>query len=194
MRLFFLLIVFGLFALATCKKGTNNTLQTEPLDTDQPSAQIDLDSMSNVDFGRITFSDYISRIPSINLPFEFSCDSGLVWPSINYDNNVIKKYKPEGAGILGKLFQNDSEVGFIYTYPSDRIIPIVEIYDLSGNKYEKTILFELKNCVSDLYYNSVTRGIITQDLQLISWIEISDCDDNGENCSISRDTLRRSIY
>ncbi|MFZ1807905.1 MAG: hypothetical protein WAU36_11805 [Cyclobacteriaceae bacterium] len=194
MRLNFLLIAFGLFISASCKKGTNNTLQTELLDPDQTSVKVDVDSLSNVDFDLITFADYINRIPSINLPFEFSCDSGLVWPSINYENNVVKKYKPEGAGILGILFQDDDEVGFIYTYPADRIIPIVEIYDLSGNKYGNTSLFELSDCVSDLYYNRITRGIITQDLQLISWIEISDCDDNGENCSISIDTLKQSIY
>ena len=52
----------------------------------------------------ITLQDYLDLIPEIKLPYHFTCDEGFDAPKLNYENEIIKKYKPEGATIIGKLY------------------------------------------------------------------------------------------
>jgi hypothetical protein len=155
-------------------------------------ANAKIDSLKKVDLGTIEFSDYVNRLPQINLPFKFSCDSGLVWPKIDYENEVIKKFKPEGAGIIGKVYQSEKSVGILYTYPADIMFPIIQIFDLRGQELRRIELFEEGNCMPDENYSAVTRGQITSDLQLISWIEIINCDE-GKKCDTTRSNLRRVV-
>jgi len=141
----------------------------------------------------IKFGAYAKLIPQLDLPFKFSCDSGLAWPDLDYESAAIKKFKPEGASILGKIYQTDHAVGILYTYPADIIFPVVHVSDMDGHELKRMDLFELGDCVSEMGYAAVTRGFITRDLKLLSWIEVISCDDNGEKCDTTRSRLERVI-
>ena len=179
-----------IFILFSCDKKVNKV----DSDLGENVEVIIDDSLRTANPEQIKFRDYLDRLPQLNLPFKFSCDSGLVWPKIDYENNVIKKYKPDGAGILGKIYQRDNLVGILYTYPADKIFPVIQIFDDEGNELQTIDLFELRNCVSDMNYYAVTRGFITKDLRLISWTEVIRCDDNGEKCDTTKTDLERAIY
>ena len=188
-KVFFILLVL---TFVSCRRARpiDATIKAVELQSDVK----EIDTLSNAEFDKIKFRDYVERIPQIDLPLKFSCDSGLVWVKIEYENNVIMKYKPEGAGILGKLFQEVESVGIIYTYSADVVYPIVHIYNMNGDEREKVNLFELRDCVSDLNYNSTTRGLITKDLEFISTIEKIECDDRGENCDTTRTKSESVIF
>jgi hypothetical protein len=183
------LIILLLFLSLSCdKKRDTSTLNL----ADTLGTKYD-DSLQNADPGQIKFADYTNRLPRIDLPFKFSCDSGLVWPKIDYENNVIKKFKPAGAGILGKIYQSDKSVGILYTYPADIIFPVIKVLDNEGHEVTTIDLFEESNCISDMNYSAVTRGLITNDLRILSSIEIITCDDNGKTCDTTRTNLERAI-
>jgi hypothetical protein len=182
------ILIFG------CKKDAGKLIDSTEKTIESLSDTKDKDSLEDAELDQIKFKDYAERVPMIDLPFKFSCDSGLVWAEIDYDNNVIRKYQPKSAGILGKLFEDQKSVGIIYTFPADIVFPIIYVYDLNGEVMEKINLFELRDCLSDYAYNSRTRGLITEDLQLKAAIEVIECDDNEEHCDTTRTIVERVIY
>lgn len=196
-------ILFMVLLAVSCKteKPDNNSSAEQVLDSANTETtvvtsrqQTNFDSLQNADFDQIGFADYVARVPQIDLPFIFSCDSGLVWAKIDYDNNAIKKYKPEGAGILGKLFEKDDAVGFIYTFPADIVFPQIYIYGPDGNEISRMDLFELGDCVSDIGYYGWTRGQITKDLELLASIVRIECDESEANCDTTRTSIKERIY
>lgn len=140
----------------------------------------------------ITFSDYVDQLPQISLPYTFKCDEPLVRPEeIDYENALIKKYKPEFAGIIGKVYKNDQSIGILYTYPADVLLPVLIITDTTGVKLETIELYELGNCAYGDYpegeYRSIIQGRITKDLHVFSSLEITNCD------TVKCDTVRKSM-
>lgn len=112
------------------------------------------------------FQEYINLIPIIKLPLEFICEKGFETRPIDYNNEIIKKYKPEGAAIIGRLYQDNEEVGIIYGYPADVFFPVITRINKEGIEIESINVFELENCVGDAGYSAKTYGTITKNLEI----------------------------
>lgn len=128
-----------------------------------------------------TFSDYVDYLPQISLPYTFKCDEPFVRPGeIDYENALVKKYKPEFTGIIGKVYRNDQSIGVLYTYPADVLLPVLIVTDTTGVKLETIELYELGNCwygdVPEGEYSSIIKGQITKDLKVISSLKVVNCD------------------
>jgi hypothetical protein len=109
---------------------------------------------------------YLDLIPMIKLPLDFECENGFDIPELDYENDLIKKYKPEGATIIGKLYQDKEEVALIYGYPADIFYPLISVIDKSGKELREVRFFELGNCVDDAGYSAMTYGTIAKDLEI----------------------------
>lgn len=112
------------------------------------------------------FQEYTNLLPIIKLPLNFICENGFETSEIDYNNEIIKKYKPEGASIIGKLYQDNEEVGIIYGYPADVFFPVISRINKEGFEIESINVFELENCVGDAGYSAKTYGTITENLEI----------------------------
>lgn len=95
-----------------------------------------------------SFSDYFQLLPKVKLPITVSCNNDFGLQAVDYSNDIIKKYKPEGATILGLLDVTDKYVAFIYAYPADILLPYLETYDLNGQFISKLELFNMHLCAT----------------------------------------------
>jgi hypothetical protein len=142
---------------------------------------------------KLTYSNYINELPQINLPYSFKCNEPFVRPGeINYEDTLVKKYKPEFAGIIGKVYQNDQSIGILYTYAADVMLPVLIITDTSGVNLDGIELYELGNCLygasgPDNEYSSIISGQITKDLHVFTLLEEITCD------TIRCDTIRKQM-
>ncbi|MEL7003231.1 MAG: YARHG domain-containing protein [Bacteroidota bacterium] len=135
----------------------------------------------------ITFINYLSLIPPLELPLKYVCDEGFKTPELNYDDSLIKHFKPEGAAVIGKLYQTAQEAALIYGYPADIFFPIVKIYDLTGKELEEIRLFKLIECVGDMGYSAKTVGVINKDFTVSAITTIIECDTEEMNqCDTTR--------
>jgi len=75
---------------------------------------------------------FVSLLPKLELPFEINCEKCCNHPQIDYDNELVKKFRPEGSGIVGLIQKTNDKVIILVTYPADMIIPSVKVYDLEG--------------------------------------------------------------
>ena len=57
--------------------------------------------------------DYLDLIPKLQLPFDFICEKSFNPAGPDYNNEIIKKYKPDGAAIIAKLYQDKNEAALI---------------------------------------------------------------------------------
>jgi hypothetical protein len=127
-----------------------------------------------------TFSDYVDYLPQISLPYTFKCLEPFVRPGeIDYENALVKKYKLEQAGIIGKVYENDQSIGILYTYAADVLLPVLIITDTAGVSLGSVELYELGNCVTwdspEGEYTSIIQGQITKDLQVVTSLKVVDC-------------------
>ena len=83
---------------------------------------------------KIDFQEYLDIIPQVELPLKFDCDAGFEVPEIDSEKNelILKKFKPEGATIIGKLYSNKKESAILYGYPADIFYPIISETDNTG--------------------------------------------------------------
>lgn len=126
-------------------------------------------------YEEISFIDYISIVPKIKLPIKFKCEKGFKRLRVNNKNDTIRKFKPEGATIIGKLCSNESEPAFIYSYPADTVYPMIKKYDLLGNEINELRIFALRDCVTDEEYSATTFGIIDTDFKVKAETQIINC-------------------
>lgn len=110
--------------------------------------------------------EYLELIPTIELPFDFVCEENFKPAELNHEIDIIKKYKPEGAVIIAKIYQDDNEAAIIYGYPADIFLPLISIIDKTGKEIKEVRLFKLADCVDDKEYSARTYGTITGDYQI----------------------------
>lgn len=79
------------------------------------------------------FTKYLDLLPTLTLPFETNCEKCCNHLKIDYDNELINKFKPEGASIVGLVSRTENRAIILFTYPADMIIPSLKVYDLKGN-------------------------------------------------------------
>jgi hypothetical protein len=115
MRKILLLTLLGLSCCASDKKETATTKRQE------------ITSANN------EFVKYLELLPTVSLPFETNCGKCCHHSKIDYDNELINKFKPEGAAIVGLVSRTENRAVILFTYPADLIIPSLQVYDLQGN-------------------------------------------------------------
>jgi hypothetical protein len=115
MRKILLLTFLGLSCCRTDKKETKTTEKQEISSTDNE------------------FGEYLDLLPALSLPFETNCDRCCDHLKIDYSNELIDKFKPEGAAIVGLVSRTENSAVILVTYPADMIIPSLKVYDLKGN-------------------------------------------------------------
>jgi hypothetical protein len=79
------------------------------------------------------FTKYLDLLPTLTLPFETNCEKCCDHLKIDYDNELINKFKPEGTAIVGLVSRTENRAIILVTYPADMIIPSLKVYDLKGN-------------------------------------------------------------
>ena len=90
----------------------------------------DNQQISNVDN---EFVQYLDLLPTVTLPFETNCEKCCDHLKVDYDNELINKFKPEGTAIVGLVSKTTDRAIILVTYPADMIIPSLKVYDLKGN-------------------------------------------------------------
>lgn len=69
----------------------------------------------------------------MTLPFETNCEKCCEHLKVDYDNELVNKFKPEGTAIVGLVTKTEDRAIILVTYPADMIIPSLKVYDLKGN-------------------------------------------------------------
>jgi len=112
------LILLTLLELCCCtsdKKGTDTADNQKLLNVDNE------------------FVKYLDLLPTVPLPFETNCEKCCDHLKVDYDNELINKFKPEGTAIVGLISKTKDRAIILVTYPADMIIPSLKVYDLNGN-------------------------------------------------------------
>jgi hypothetical protein len=79
------------------------------------------------------FIEYLNLLPTVSFPFETNCEKCCEHLNVDYDNELINKFKPEGTAIVGLVRKTGDRAIILVTYPADMIIPSLKVYDLMGN-------------------------------------------------------------
>jgi hypothetical protein len=114
--------------LLNCSQQTKDQL-ADTSDHDSSLVNSEINAKTDTEFSRFT-----SMLPKIILPLSLSCEKCCDYPEIDSENELIKKYLPEGARLVGLIFKNEKHAGILVTYAGDMLIPSVVIYDLAGKK------------------------------------------------------------
>ena len=159
-------------------------------------AQLKQDSIRKIKYDKLIFKEYADYIPLISLPKEISCDGDYNHPDLDYSADLMKKFNPEDAGVVGKLYQTETRVGILYTYPADVLVPVFKQFELNGTEYTSYKLFASEDCSSDFEYFVQTSGVITKNYEV--FIEKLECkyqtDSLGNTIVNSGDTIRTERY
>lgn len=108
------------------------------------------------------FMKFVSLLPTLELPFETNCEKCCKHPDIDYDNELINRFKPEGSSIVGLITKTKDKVVILVTYPADTILPSVKIYDLNGNLLGQ-MDFMTNYCGGDFEYYGIQSFKINSD-------------------------------
>lgn len=136
---------------------------------------------------------YLNLIPKIKLPLYFECDDGFDVPKLDYENHLIKKYKPKGATIIGRLYQDKEETAVVYGYPADVFYPLISIINKAGQEIRKVGFFELLYCTGDAGYSATTKVTVTKDLKIKTKTEITRWDYENEDAEKEIETLQNEV-
>lgn len=122
MRNILLIACFGLWCCTTDKKETER----------EKEKQIENAEIQEVKTDDSEFSKYLDLIPNVELPFETNCERCCDHAQIDYDNEVIKRFRPEGTTIVGLVSRTKDRAIILVTYPADMIIPSLKVFDSNG--------------------------------------------------------------
>ena len=97
-----------------------------------------------------TFQEYVEKMPFIQLPVLITCNEPYFENFEKFRNNDFGAgFKPEGATIIGKIKVTHQFVAIVYSHPSDIALPILETYNLKGEKIDQLQLVNIINCAED---------------------------------------------
>ena len=136
---------------------------------------------------------YLDLIPEIKLPLHFVCERGFDIPNLNYENELIKKFKPEGAIIIGKLYQDHSEAAIVYGYSADIFYPLISVIDDQGIELREIRFFDLGDCVDDIGYSATTRGTISTDFKINTITEKQSWNSEDESPEKKTEVIKGEI-
>jgi hypothetical protein len=115
MRNIILLTLLGLCNCTTKKNETGTTRYQEI-------------SSTNDDF-----IEYLNLLPIVSLPFQTNCEKCCEHLKVDYNNELINRFKPEGTAIVGLVRKTEDKAIILVTYPADILIPSLKVYNLKGN-------------------------------------------------------------
>jgi hypothetical protein len=99
--------------LVSCSQGTKESLADHSdIDPTRGKDQIAVNSGND-------FSQFISMLPKIKLPFELYCEKCCDHPAFDRENEIVKKYTPDGSTLIGLIFVNENHAGILTTYAAD---------------------------------------------------------------------------
>jgi hypothetical protein len=110
-------IFFALLALGSCTAEKN----APPV-----AAQPNLPAIDSA------FNAYLDLLPIVTLPFETNCDRCCNHPDIDYDNQLISRFRPEGSAIVGLVGRTNDKAIILVTFAADMLVPSLKVYDLTG--------------------------------------------------------------
>jgi len=113
------------------------------------------------------FLKFISLLPKLNLPFETNCDKCCDHPAIDYDHELINKFRPQGSAIVGLVTKTKDKVVILVTYPADIRLPSIRVYDLNGNLTGE-MNFLTNYCGGDFEYYGTQFFRINPDISFCS--------------------------
>lgn len=86
------------------------------------------------------FEAFVAEIPLLEQGMTLK--SGEELPGVSIETEFI----PEGASLIGKLKSIDENHFIVYSYPADIRLPILEIYNSTGEKLNEKVLFGYGDC------------------------------------------------
>lgn len=149
-----------LVLIVSCNNKTSRKYETTVEDLYEHSIPVTMFTWSN------EFQKYLDLIPFLKLPLSFECSNGFPSTDVDQNNDLVKKYKPDGASIIGRIYQDSSIVAILYGYPADIYYPIISLFDHNGQEMKNILLFEEGKCVGDEGYQAKTTGQITSDYKI----------------------------
>src|SRR5688572_9672159 len=99
------IIILSGAILMSCSKGTKNSL-SDKVDSTEVDHR-DTAASENA------FMEFVSLLPKVNLPFEINCERCCDHPAFDRENELVKRYVPEGANPIGLIFKNENNVGIL---------------------------------------------------------------------------------
>ncbi len=100
--------------------------------------------------GKTAFQEICATLPTVDLPFSVYCENCCEHPEPSVQAS-IRNYLPDGSSFVGIIEQTDEFISVLATYPADRIIPAVVVFDLEGTKIDEEV-FLGSYCGSDYEY------------------------------------------
>lgn len=152
MRKILLAILLGL-SCCTANKKENDA--TEKSGTSKPDTMM----VDN------EFTRYLDLLPIIPLPFETDCERCCDHPEIDYDNELVIKFKPELATVVGLISRTKNRSVILVTYPADVLVPSLKVYDANG-KLTGDMTFMTSYCGGEPGYYGTQFFRIASDLKM----------------------------
>lgn len=143
-------------ALIACSPKSNET------STDKDSLQVG----DELKPGTAGFADFLSALPRIKLPYEVYCEKCCDHPDLEKYADLVSRYVPEGATVVGLIFQNERHAGILVTYAADMFIPSVVVYDKTG-KITSEEKFLTAWCGRDVDYVGLQYLTITSEKSIV---------------------------
>ena len=113
------------------------------------------------------FMEFVSLLPQIELPFNTDCGKCCEHPEIDRDNQLIKKFIPEGSTVFGLIGRTSDKILILVTYPADTVLPVVVAYNFDGKITDKKE-FMTSYCGGDFEYYGINYFSINKDLSFTS--------------------------
>src|SRR5690606_8020143 len=98
-------LIIGCFTLCCCAHEKNREEQ-----------QIEYVEIQDLKTDDREFRKYLDLLPKVELPFEVNCEACCDHPQIDGDNELIKKFKPEGKTIIGLVSQTKDQAIILTTF------------------------------------------------------------------------------
>lgn len=79
------------------------------------------------------FEKFLDNLPRVALPFQTNCEQCCYNPSVDHEDELLKKYLPEGTTLVGLVERTSDRAVILVTYAGDMFIPSLQVYDMTGN-------------------------------------------------------------
>lgn len=127
------------------------------------SSNEELDIQDQINNKELSFEEYLSIIPTIEIPIILNCEYELRGSDLNFDQKEIDKFGLENSNIYGKIAVTKDFAAIIYLYPADIVLPIIQTTDRNGNKISELQLYD-KWCGEDEFSWGTSWADISKDL------------------------------
>jgi len=176
-------IILGLFFIISCTNSSNELMVKNNDIEDSYIADIVQNIENDIDLIPLkdtidkgvkdeSFIEYFNKIPILETGYKATCYN------TNFETIKIESdFSPSQAPILGKLLPISNDYYFIvYVYAADIPLPILEIYNVKGEKVKEFQLFNYGFCTDLLFDNQSSSFEVLSNERIVitSFLENSD--------------------